>query len=110
MATANELRELKTDELASRITDLKQSIFEMRSKHNTGVLDSTADLMKAKRDIARCYTLVREQELGKAHPVKTEAATKAKEVKAKSTADEGEATPKKKPAAKKSKSKKEEKE
>jgi large subunit ribosomal protein L29 len=63
MPTAKELRELKPEELADRARELKRSIFEMKSKHNTGVLDSTADLAKARRDVARCLTVKREQEL-----------------------------------------------
>jgi large subunit ribosomal protein L29 len=38
----------------------------MKSKLNTGVLDSTADLEKTKRDIARCLTVAREKELAAA--------------------------------------------
>ena len=57
MADAKELRELQPHELDERVKELKRQIFDMRSKHNTGVLDSTADLKKARRDIARCLTV-----------------------------------------------------
>jgi len=63
MATAKELRELKPEEIEGRAQEIKRSIFDMRSKHNTGVLDSTADLGKARKDVARCYTVKREKEL-----------------------------------------------
>jgi large subunit ribosomal protein L29 len=63
MPTVKELRELKPQELEDRARELKRSIFDMKSKHNTGVLDSTADLCKARRDVARCLTVKREQEL-----------------------------------------------
>ncbi len=63
MATAQELRELKPEELAERVKELKRSLFEMKSKHNTGVLDSTADLEKARKDVARCLTVQRQKEL-----------------------------------------------
>ena len=63
MATAKELRELKPEELADRAKELKRSLFEMKSKHNTGVLDSTADLGKARKDVARCLTVKRQKEL-----------------------------------------------
>jgi len=66
MSTANELRQLKVEELRARVGELKQQIFDMKSKHNTGVLDSTADLSKTKRDIARCLTVAREKELAAA--------------------------------------------
>ncbi len=63
MATAQELRELKPEELAERAKELKRSLFDMKSKHNTGVLDSTADLGKARKDVARCLTIARQKEL-----------------------------------------------
>ncbi len=70
MATAQELRELKPEELADRAKELKRSLFEMKSKHNTGVLDSTADLGKARKDVARCLTVAREKELAAAGKAK----------------------------------------
>jgi large subunit ribosomal protein L29 len=63
MATAKELRELKPEELEGRAKEIKRSLFDMKSKHNTGVLDSTADLGKARKDVARCLTVKREKEL-----------------------------------------------
>ncbi len=62
-ATLQELRDLSPQELRNRATELKQTLFELKNKANTGVLDSTADLMKTKRDIARCLTVAREKEL-----------------------------------------------
>ncbi len=63
MATVKELRELSREELLARVAELKQTLFDLKNKHSTGVLDSTAELEKTKRDIARCYTLAREKEL-----------------------------------------------
>ncbi len=63
MATPQELRELKPEELSDRVKELKRSLFDMKSKHNTGVLDSTADLGKTRKDVARCYTVKRQKEL-----------------------------------------------
>ncbi len=70
MATAQELRELKGEELGERVKELKRSLFEMKSKHNTGVLDSTADLGKARKDVARCLTVRRQKELEAARAAK----------------------------------------
>jgi len=75
MATLQELRDLSPQELLNRAVELKASLFELRNKANTGVLDSTADLMKTKRDIARCLTVAREKEQAQA----SAAAKKAKE-------------------------------
>ena len=75
MATLQELRDLSTQELRNRAVELKVSLFDLRNKANTGVLDSTADLKKTKRDIARCLTVAKEKELAEARA----AAKKAKE-------------------------------
>ncbi len=66
MATVKELRELSKDELLARAAELKQSLFELKNKHSTGVLDSTADLEKTKREIARILTVARQKELAAA--------------------------------------------
>jgi large subunit ribosomal protein L29 len=73
MATdVKELRELEPKELRARAAELKQTLFDLKNKHSTGALDSTADLDKTRREIARILTVAREKEL--ASP-----ATKAKE-------------------------------
>jgi large subunit ribosomal protein L29 len=64
MATAQELRELQVEELEGRAQELKRSVFDLKAKHNTGVLDSTAELGNARRGIARALTVKREKELG----------------------------------------------
>jgi large subunit ribosomal protein L29 len=72
MSTNSELRQLTAEELEARAVELKQQIFEMKSKLNTGVLDSTADLEKTRRLVARCRTLAREKQLGIVRNAKTE--------------------------------------
>jgi len=66
MATVNELRELDPKELRARAVELEQTMFELRNKHSTGVLDSTADLSKTKREIARILTVARAKEIAAA--------------------------------------------
>jgi large subunit ribosomal protein L29 len=66
MATVKELRELEPKELRARAAELKQTLFDLNNKHSTGVLDSTADLEKTKREIARILTVAREKELAAA--------------------------------------------
>ena len=63
MATVKELRELTRDELVARAAELKQTLFDLKNKHSTGVLDSTAELGNSKREIARILTIAREKEL-----------------------------------------------
>jgi len=73
MSTTTELRQLSPEELEARVAELKQQIFEMKGKLNTGVLDSTADLAKTRQLVARCRTLSREKQLGIVRKAKTEA-------------------------------------
>jgi large subunit ribosomal protein L29 len=58
----NELRELSSGELLARAAELRRGLFDLETKHSTGVLDSTADLGKTRRDIARCLTVAREKD------------------------------------------------
>jgi len=66
MATVNELRDLEQKELLARAAELKQTLFDLKNKHSTGVLDSTADLRKTKREIARVLMVAREKEIAAA--------------------------------------------
>lgn len=61
---AKELRALPAEELKSKITELKGTLFELRMQLKTGRLDSTADLQKTRKEIARASTVLRELELG----------------------------------------------
>ncbi len=63
MATVKELREMTRDELVARAAELKQTLFELRNKASTGVLDSSADLLKTRREVARCLTVARAKDL-----------------------------------------------
>jgi large subunit ribosomal protein L29 len=72
MATVKELRELDRKDLLARAAELKQTLFELKNKHSTGVLDSTADLGKTKREIARILGVAREKELAEGQGRKAE--------------------------------------
>ena len=62
--TAPELRELSVDELATRLRESREELFNLRFQSATGQLDSHGRLRAVKRDIARLYTVIRERELG----------------------------------------------
>jgi large subunit ribosomal protein L29 len=66
MATVKELRELDEKDLQARAAELKQTLFDLKSKHSTGVLDSTAELGKTRKDIARILMVAREKQLAAA--------------------------------------------
>jgi large subunit ribosomal protein L29 len=60
---ARELRDLEDRELVKRIGELRKDVFGLRFSNATGELDDTAALGRAKRDLARALTVVREREL-----------------------------------------------
>ena len=62
--TAPELRELSVDELATRLRESKEELFNLRFQVATGQLDNNRRLQTIRRDIARIYTVLRERELG----------------------------------------------
>jgi large subunit ribosomal protein L29 len=57
------LRELQTEELAERLTEAKEELFNLRFQLATSQLDNTARLKAVKKDIARIRTVMREREI-----------------------------------------------
>lgn len=62
--TVNELRGLAPEELSAKALELKRKVWDLRMKLKSGRLDSTADIEKSRRELARALTVVRERELG----------------------------------------------
>jgi large subunit ribosomal protein L29 len=60
---ARELRELSDDELDRRMAETRQELFNLRFQTATGVLENSARLRLAKREIARILTVKSEREL-----------------------------------------------
>ncbi|HMD52325.1 MAG TPA: 50S ribosomal protein L29 [Solirubrobacteraceae bacterium] len=58
---ASELRDFEDHELTTRVAELRREIFGLRFSNATGELDDTAALSRAKRDLARALTVVRER-------------------------------------------------
>ena len=61
---AHELEELNDVDLASKLKEAKEELFNLRFQAATGQLESHGRLRTVKKDIARIYTVVRERELG----------------------------------------------
>jgi large subunit ribosomal protein L29 len=59
---ANEVRDLEAGELAKRVSELRKEVFGLRFANATGELEDTAGLGRARRDLARLLTVVRERE------------------------------------------------
>jgi len=62
--TAAELRSVDADDLATKLAEAKEELFNLRFQNATGQLDNTARLRAVRKDIARIYTVMRERELG----------------------------------------------
>ena len=61
---AADLRELTSDELVQQELELKRKLFNLRFQRASGELDNSAELMKARKDIARVMTIITERTLG----------------------------------------------
>lgn len=64
VATAAELRGLSRSELDTRVTQLKEELFNLRFQGATGQLESHGRLRAVRKDIARIYTVLQERQLG----------------------------------------------
>ena len=60
---ANELREMKNEELNVKLGELKQELFNLRFNHATGQLTNPMQINTCKKDIARIKTILKEREL-----------------------------------------------
>jgi large subunit ribosomal protein L29 len=60
---AAELRELNDAELANRMREFREELFNLRFQNATGQLDNSTRVGEVRKDIARCETLLREREI-----------------------------------------------
>jgi large subunit ribosomal protein L29 len=58
----SELRELSDDELADRLNERRQELFNLRFQSVTGALENSARLKLTKREIARILTVQNERQ------------------------------------------------
>ncbi len=61
---ANELRELTSEEITSRIDQLKSELFNLRFQLATGQLENPMRIRQVRKDIARAKTILKQRELG----------------------------------------------
>ena len=59
-----EIRQLQTNELYAKIYDLKQELLTLRFQQATGQLVYGKKITEVRKTIARCYTVIKERELG----------------------------------------------
>ena len=63
---AQEIQNMTNEELAKKLGDLKEELFNLRFRHATGQLENPNVLHTVKKDIARVKTVIREREIKKA--------------------------------------------
>jgi len=68
-----EFRGQTNEDLAKKLKDAKEELFNLRFQSATGQLENHGRLRTVKTEIARIYTILRERELG-ITPVDTEGA------------------------------------
>ena len=56
----NEIRDLSKDEQVSKLSSLKEELFNLRFQHATGQLDNPMRIRDVKRSIAQIKTVLRE--------------------------------------------------
>jgi len=69
---AHELRVLNIGELAAKLDDSYQELFNLRFQKASGQLTNTARNRNVRREIARIKTILREQELAAAMDAESE--------------------------------------
>lgn len=65
MLKASELRELSDDELAAKLEESREALFNLRFQLPTGALERTSEIGIRKREIAQILTVAREREIAK---------------------------------------------
>jgi large subunit ribosomal protein L29 len=62
-----EIRELPSEELQTRLDEVKEELFNLRFQHATGQLENYSRLGQLRRDVARLRSIQHERELGIGH-------------------------------------------
>jgi large subunit ribosomal protein L29 len=60
---AKDIRALSKDESVLKLNDLREEYFNLRFQHGVGQLENTTLLKKAKRNIARVKTIIKEKNI-----------------------------------------------
>ena len=60
----SEIREYSSEELTSKVNELKQELLTLRFQQASGQLDNGKKITEARKTIARIYTVLKERELG----------------------------------------------
>jgi large subunit ribosomal protein L29 len=63
---SQDLRDMDVNELESRLSEVKQELFNLRFQHVTGQLDNFSRLGQLRKDVARMNTILRQHEIAAA--------------------------------------------
>ncbi|HWH14370.1 MAG TPA: 50S ribosomal protein L29 [Miltoncostaeaceae bacterium] len=63
---AEEARGLSDEEIAVRLRDARDAIFNLRFQHAQGALERTSEISVRRREIARLLTIARQREIASA--------------------------------------------
>jgi len=62
MIAPNELRNMTVDEIRLKVEALKKDLYGLRTEAKAGRIDKPHKINDARKDIARCLTVIREKE------------------------------------------------
>jgi len=60
-----EIREMSQEQILQELQGLERKVFDMRTQAETEELHVPSELAKARRDIARMRTILRQREMGR---------------------------------------------
>ncbi len=59
-----DIKAKSNEELNAQIYSLKEQLYNLRRKKAVGQLENLSEIKRVRKDIARCYTVLKERELG----------------------------------------------
>lgn len=65
---ASQLRDMDDVQLNLSLSETREKLFRLRLQSETERLDAPSEIVKAKKDIARILTILREKQIKAAHP------------------------------------------
>jgi large subunit ribosomal protein L29 len=65
MSKASELREHSDEQLELQLKDVQKNLFRLRLQSETERLEAPSEIVKAKREIARIKTIIRQRQIGR---------------------------------------------
>ena len=57
-----DIRNMTQEEIRNKVITLKEEVFKLRFEKRTGRIEKPHKIKEAKKDIARCLTILREKE------------------------------------------------